>query len=328
MRSVLILSLMSTVAAAAKPPTASLIVAGKGGVLEVGLDGHVIRSLSTKAASRARLLPDRRVLFLSDTGGQLWTVSLDGGQERRVAKLSQRYTLCDDAADYQKGYRFSVDDLAVQEDSDFVIDKSAKAACLSLKDRNTNMLNVDVNIHVDLASGRVRHTLAWPKCNGAAAIPRCDEADTPDPTPATSSYPYDLGDGDPDGNNRPLVRREADGKQTVVSTIGSGDFTAVALSPSTRWLARAGNESEGDYIHRDLFLLDRKTGQIWPVRDKKLRPLTARQVKQIGKAKIETADIVGETALWWLPGQDVLVVDFLLVTPGVAPVKLPGLVAR
>jgi hypothetical protein len=300
----------------------NLIVAGEAGVQEVALDGKVVRKLSPTPAKQPRFVPDHSaIVFLTRTGGELHSVALDGSGEKKLASLPKHYTICADAADYQKGHRFSVDDLNVQEDGDFELDKSGKAACLSLKDRNVNMLNVDVQFHVDLTTGKVHHHIESPDgCPARAPLPKCESPDRPErkPPPKLS---YDI-------DNHKLVRWDGD-KETVVSEIGPDDFEAGEVSPSGRWETINGNESQGDYIHRDLFLLDRKEGKIWPVRlGAAPKPLSPRQVKGIGKIKIKTADSVGESTVRWLFGQDILQVDTLIVSPGVSAIELPGDLAR
>jgi hypothetical protein len=86
-----------------------------------------------------------------------------------------------------------------------------------------------------------------------------------------------------------------------------------------------GNEVWGDYCHNDLLLLNRTDGQVWPVREGRVVPLTSRQLAGLAKQQVETLDVVGETSIHWIPGHDLLLIDgILLVKPGEALVKLPG----
>jgi hypothetical protein len=192
------------------------------------------------------------------------------------------------------------------------------------------MLNFDVHLHVNLGSGRVRQATNYPECEPPSTVPSCEPAEQATPPapaapPPAGSFDLDRVDG---GEDNRLVKRGADGSVREVRALGRGDFVPIAASPSGRWLAIGGNEEDGDYIHLQLFLLDRRSGRIWPVREKNVRPLSPQTVKQLGKTPVESEDIVGETALWWLPGRDVLVVGRALATPGAGLVRLPGAIAR
>jgi hypothetical protein len=53
--------------------------------------------------------------------------------------------------------------------------------------------------------------------------------------------------------------------------------------------------------------------------------LTTKQLAGLAKRGVETLDVVGETSIHRIPGHDLLLIDgILLVKPGEALVKLPG----
>jgi hypothetical protein len=102
-----------------------------------------------------------------------------------------------------------------------------------------------------------------------------------------------------------------------------------------------GDVSEGDYIHRSLVLLDRTTGELFPIRPKGgawpaalPRPAAAVPDKPAPKLKLpvqRTVSVVGETDTRWLgttAASELLVVDALVVRPGVASFLVDGQLAR
>jgi hypothetical protein len=301
-----------------------LVVAGDSGVLVLRPDGEVAEVLSRTPASHPRLSADlRRVYFLARSG-ELREVSVQDRKERErvVARLPGTFKLCKSAPDYPQGQVFRLEELRVHDNADFVIDQGGSAACLTLADRNLNMRNVAISFHVELASGRVRHQMVTPECGGEV-LPSCK------PLPQrnrsrTGAPPAFACDVDTGGN---LVQRDANGATRVLATIGQGDFGADEPSPSGRWAPLRGNIQQGDYIHTDLFLLDRRDCRVWPIRDQSKSPLDNTELSRIGQDQIETLGVVGESVIRWLPEHDRLLVDRRLVTPGVGAIELPGDVA-
>jgi hypothetical protein len=304
-----------------------LLIAGEAGVQELSLDGTVTRTLTKTPAAAARRFPDgKRLLFLTKGKDQWRVVPLEGGRDTIVAKLPKHYKSCKDISSYDGG-AFQSQNLSLEQDRDFVVEDSGSAACLSLKDRNENMMSFGVDLRVDLKTGKVQKSFTWAAegCPSGDIISSCDASDVapdgsdapaPLPDAQQASHPYDLSHGQ-------VVRRDAAGHETVVMKLGD-DFEADSRSPSWRWLAITGDEEEGDYIHRQLFLLDTTDGEVWPIRDKNVHALTARELKHLRDVKTE--DIVGESTIEWVSDSvDVLLVDQDLVTPGTSTiVSLPG----
>lgn len=302
-------------------PGGSFIVASDRGVREVGPDGKLLRTLSRRPAQHPRLTTDRRrVLYLPPSHAALRAISLDTGEDVVVAKLPSRFRSCK-TTDDPEGREYPIQNLDVQEDSDFSVDAAGKGACLSLKDRNVNMLNLDVGLYVDLATGKVSHRIEFPsECTGKREIPSCARPAAAAPSAPAAAFPYDLDKGR-------LVRREPDGKRTKLVKIGAGDFEAEPPSPSGRWAVLLGNRDEGDYIHFDALLLDRQTGKIFPLRSGPAKALSNGQLTGKDAASLGTAGVVGETTRRWLPGRDLLLLDSLLMIPGEKGVNLGGEVA-
>ena len=306
-----------------KPPLApmrTLLVAGQTGIHEVDLDGKVLRTLSKTSAHHARYLAKRDgVLFQADDG-DLRVVMLADASEKVLVKLPAKIKSCEKMPDYEKGHRFLLSELSPQEERDFVVDEGGEFACLTLADRNENMRNVEVDIFVDL-----KRRKATPYVVGCNDVPpnklTCAGTDwfAFEPAPSNNArFPYGIDKGW-------LVKRKSAGKASRVVMLGQGDFEEEQPSPSGSWVAIRGNEDWGDYCHRDLFLLNRVDGTVWPVRKEMPRPLTVKELSELGKAKIETTDVVTETSLHWVPGSDVLLIDGeSLVKPGAGMIELPG----
>jgi hypothetical protein len=307
-RRLAVAALLLSGAASADPPT--FVVAGEHGVLEVRSDGAVARELSKTPAERPRWSADRRrIFFLTRT--ELRAIDVEGGVETVVARLSGQVRICVETPDFPKGHRVKLDELAVQADEDFTVD--ARAACLSLMDRNLNMMNVELHVRVSLPGGRVAFGLTQPPCS---AQPPCDPKPAPEEwsNELNPSFPYDVDD------ENQLIHREPAGGSVVAKL---ADYERHRGSRSGRWIVLRGNVEEEDLIHACLLLLDRRRGAIYALRAGKARALTRAQLRDV--AKVETVGVVGETALRWLPGTpERLLVGRMLVEPGVRAVELPG----
>jgi hypothetical protein len=113
-------------------------------------------------------------------------------------------------------------------------------------------------------------------------------------------------------------------------------YDAERISPSGRWLLLAGDESEGDYMHRKLVLLDRRTGALYPIvadREGWPQPLASAggRAKSLAVPIAGTIDVVTETDVRWLGSSEpteVLVIGSLVVKPGVSAFSVSGDVAR
>lgn len=293
-------------AVSAAPPRGTLVVAGDPGVREVRFDGSVVRVLSRTPAWRPRLTPDgKEIFFYAREAGEIRRVARQGGAESRVAALPRQFKTCGKLPDHPTGHVFSVKDLGIHEDRDFVLDVPARAACLTLQDRNANMANVRIRVRVELATGGVSHRV---EIGGDCAKP-------PASFPACAAPPADRGG--------------APGAPFPVASLGLPDTVREeTVSPSGRWSVLAQPSDEGDYIHRALFLLDRQKKLVYPlVAGAFPKPLAPAQIKRLADAHEGTVDATGETAVWWLEA-DTIVVGGLLVTPERGGVQLDGEVAR
>jgi hypothetical protein len=291
---------------AAPAPTATasapltLIVAGDSGVLEVGLDGAVKRTLARSPARRPRLTAGgKEVLFFARDLAEIRRITLATGAVARVAALPRSFAIC--AGGGRKNV--AIGDLDVQDPDDFVVDGGA--LCMSLMDRNANMANVRVHVRVDLASGAVQHRVsAGGACDPKAPdLPAC--APPPEPPPAAAAAPFPLS-----SLGLPATVKEE------------------SVSPSGRWSVLSQETEGGDYIHRSLLLLDRRERRVYTLAKGPFpSPLASAQLAS-PQTITGTADAVGESDVRWIGGRDLLLVDRLLVTPEQGGVELPGDVAR
>src|SRR6185437_3747980 len=265
----------------------SFVVASEQGIRVMGFDGKVLRTLTRTPAERPRFLPgEQEAIFYVEGEGEVRRISLETGAVSVVAVLPKSFRTCGKMPDYEQGHMFERGELRIQDDLDFALDASKGAVCMALQDRNTNMMNVRVEVRVDLASGAVVHRVeyggdcakrppAWAGCD------RRRRAVSP-----AAPFP-------------------------VASLDAGADVTEEQVSPSGRWsVLSVPNEYQGgDYIYRSLYLLDRQQRRIFPIAP---GPFPAPAAPAANNESTFTA--VGETPVHWLDG-DALVVGTLLVLP-------------
>lgn len=312
----------------------TIVVAGNNGITELRFDGSLVKQWSSTPAKQPRFDREhRRLLFLTANNHEVRELHFADGKERVLATLPPSVVLCAETPSYPKGKVFSLDELKVHADYDFVIARDGNAACLSLKDRNLNMLNIELIVRIELTKGVVETTIFTPECKGVKPVATC-ELDSPRQVtaPASTAWPYDFVDGN-------VVQRK--GNNTVVHhRLGTDDFGIDGAGPSmsARWYPIRGNMQQGDYIHTSLLLLDRSNGAIWPIVVGPTHPLSSQEILAI--TDVTTVDVVGESTIRWLtspvpsgtspaqPAAEVLIVDQLLVHPGQPALELGGDVAQ
>jgi hypothetical protein len=301
------------------PTVDTLLVAGNNGIREVDLAGKVMRTITKTVAREACLLPKREGVLFIGPDDNLWTVMLANGFEKRVAKLPKTVKACEETFERPKGQTFPIGWFHVELDGRFDVDKSGDMACLSLWNEG-ELLGVD--ILVDLKTGKVTSNAM--SCNRKKSIElACRSthwfAFPPAPVDRTK-HPYAISEeGD-------LVRWGPAAQTTRIVTLGDGDFRESSASPSGTWVAITGNEMEGDFIHNEVFLLNRTDGRIWPIVETDPVPLTHEQMTDLAKHDVKTMDVVGD-AIHWIPGHDLLLIGRgYLVTPGKAAIPLQGTV--
>ena len=91
-------------------------------------------------------------------------------------------------------------------------------------------------------------------------------------------------------------------------------------------MAIRGNVMEGDFIHEEVFILNRTDGRIWPIVEEGAPALTREQMADLAKHQVKTDDVVGDV-LRWIPGHDLLLLNYgVLATPGGGALHLNGTV--
>lgn len=309
------------------PPSPGLIVASEAGVQEVAPDGRVLRTLSRTRAAFPRYLPGRReVVFLVPERGELRRLSLDTCAERAVATLPRDAGLA-----CQGVWNGPYDPVQyIHFDEDFVVDPRGELACARVMDRNLNMSNVHVILQVRLATGEQAHRVSFPDtCAGAppkdagfACARVLEQVNPPDAktpaAPPTQALPFTVVDA----RSKAAVKGVDPRKVTRLTL---EDPTLESASPSGRWAVLSGNRDESDYIYRDLYLFDRQTGQVLPLREGPWpKALTPAQLGDEAALKEAGMKATGETTVRWTGDGDQLLVGGMLVKPGQPIVRLPG----
>lgn len=301
----------------ARPPASpvpphghTLFVGGEGGLVAYDIVARASRPITATPAARPRFVPGSQdLVFYSPPRRELRRIGRDGRGERVIATLPATVAACGDAAP------IAIEPLRIENDADLTV--TAAEACLAVMDRNQRMADRRVSFRIGL-DGTVAYAVEQPACSPS---PACTRGRWPSVAPRPAGAPQ-LAIRD-DGK---LVRGTE-----VIADLGASELGPLLhselLAPSQDWELLAGTPEEGDYIHRRLFVLHQTDGAIFP-----LRPgpwpaaLTAAELART--AEIETVDAVGESAVFWLPEDDVAVIDHLLVVAGRSIEELPGDVAR
>lgn len=307
----------------------ALVVGNEQALLLWSIDGSSHYTLSEGAALHPRRVAEDAVLVVRaesanlQRGALLERISLIDGSRVAVATLP--------AFACANGTEEELLGLDVQEPYDFVVDPQGKRAYLTLMDRNANMADVQLKVRVELDSGRVARwqTLGEPECL---------------PPPGVSP-------GDPDEDQwHTLTLRSSteatarkytfdfDSESSWVLKSGEPathlpDYLAEGASPSGRWLVLGGELQEGDYIHRNLLLLDREDGNVYPILEQPgpwPAPLAAAK-RAVKVPESGMADVVGESDVRWLSfseSVELLIVDQLVVQPAKRSWAFEGQLAR
>ena len=144
-------------------PLTEIIVGSERGLEAWRLDGTGKRVISRGKALHPRWLDETSVVVIvpndSDLakGGRIDRISIVDGKRSKVAKLPP--FACKPSPGAEADDVASGLGLDLQDPGDFKIDRKKQQACISLMDRNINMVSVWVDILVDLTSGKVSRWL-------------------------------------------------------------------------------------------------------------------------------------------------------------------------
>ncbi len=296
------------------PP--KLVVGGEQGIAAVDDSGKVIKVLSKTLAVHPRWTTDHQaIVFLSNT--EVRKLQLDTATETVIAKLPATIAACPDTT-------IELSELSIQEDADFMFDKAGKTLCIRLQDRNINMAETIVSFEVELATGKTDPLIVMSSCprkeKDEPGMGCTGQRTEPKATTTPVAKPFAIVKGKLVDHGKPKRKLES-----------QGDFEEEAVSPSGRWAVIGGNRNEGDYIHRDLFLFDRDSGNVFPIPETAATwpaPIAATELPTIESWSGRTYGAVGETAIRWLGDGDMLVIGSELITPGTRVSKLDGDLAR
>lgn len=303
---------------AAEPPTipaapsaTTFVVAGDGGVMELGLDGAVLRTLSTTRGRSPRWLPGKRELvFLATRRGvskALHGIVLADGTERTIAKLSLRPP-CPKQAYEAEG--MEVPQLDLQTEQELRVTPKGDHVCMTASDHEADLRTIDLAIAIRLADGHVDTALIV----GGDTCERADEE-----WPAVCSSDDDDTDA---AEPEPEIASPFEGT------------TALSRSPDRRWLLVELRAVLGDVYHRQLVLYDTRTKQTyplprsgkgeWPAAMKSVPPLTEGNGEEMIP---DLPEVGGAEAIAWV-GDHHLVIGRTLFVAGEKIVELPGDVAQ
>lgn len=264
-------------------------------------EGRVMGKKATALAEGdANMLLDskRRVVYYF-SGNDIFAVSLDTMDARKVATIPQPDNPC-------LAKRLS-DNL--QSRRDFAFSDGGKGLCITLMDRNVNMMDTEVTVAVDLKTGKARAETTFQPGEGCAK-----KVASKKPCEADYSYGFPGNSG---GLDEAKVKREgescslklASGKRLPFKSDegtdkkGACTIYADGASASGRYAAFSIMTGACDYIHRQLYVVDLQEGRFLPDAD---------------------FHVVGESTIRWSNSVDALQVDdtLLLFSPKVKKVKL------
>lgn len=300
-------------------------------------DGSGRRMVSKGPALHPRWLEADAVLVVHPNtaddlarGGHIERIVLANGARSRVADLPP-FACVAGPQGTQDVMR-----LDIQEETDFLIDRTKGWACMTLMDRNINASSLSLNVRISLKSGKVTRHLSTGEeiCQAPTGVT------TGENRGATCAFAFPPETIDP----QPMLHPFSFKAGNVLQSIGGVSrkvlrlrgYEKLSLSPSGHWAVLHGDAEEGDYIHRSLVLLDRVTGKVFPIREEAgawpdpLKP-AGKKAATIKVPIVNTIGVVGETDVRWLgtSAQDeVLVVDSLVITPGRPSFTVDGAIAE
>ena len=271
-----------------------------------------------------RRLDDGSVLFLEEKGGALSLKRYRSPGE--VKEIAQIPTGFDGGGCKLSPSADAEVTLSVQSDSGFTVDQAHGQVCLTIADRNVNMADVSFAFRVEVESGRVDSSLELDNINecasGQALV--CSGTLGAGLKPADSAGIKRAWEWDaeslslfPAGSPKHETAKSLCGADVDMSDADSRDFGCASeegRSGSGRFVLVSGLASEGDYIHRELFVLDLENGEVLGLlgENVELKPVTAEDVLTEGFGSL---GVVGESDVRWLGG-DRLWVDGTLIDPG------------
>ena len=177
-------------------------------------------------------------------------------------------------------------DVELQMDNDFVVDKGGERVCLTLSDRNINMMEVQVVHRVMLRSGQVQTQVWWvndedPPTASLADCKAAPPAAVSYSTPSTSTFSVDYNKDKGEFGTWHL-------KSTSAESLAP---TEEERSRDGRFVLMSVPAGEEDYIYRQLYVLDRSKGNVLLLGEHMVAVATAADVEQLANATSREVEI-------------------------------------
>ena len=309
------------------PPEAEvtfLVASDTQGLLRLGAEGAVLEVLTATPARVARRVGDR-ILFLGASSNDLREYNLTTRLERVVARLPGNTGLGCGGEFGAPGFEvppYLIVDYLQDEES---MAADATRVCFRVMDRNANMVSVHYLLDVPLDGGAVTTLmLSAEHCQSvdyeeSRALP-CPRLLVPQRLPRAGRprrAPWSLETR----RGVSALRGPRNARRTLALSEASLEHT----SPDGRWALLSGNPTEGDYIHRSLYLVDLTRGELHGIAEGVgSHPLAGSVLADADALAALGYSATGETSILWLDARTLLLGGRLVVRPGVRVFTLPG----
>jgi hypothetical protein len=304
------------------------------------LDGTVKRTVTRTPAPHPRWLNDTTVLVIEgvDLHGEpgqpviLSKIDLQTGKTTVVSQV--RPIGC---AKEVTEFEMPGMTLGLRQELDFVADPSRNRACVSLSDGGENLT---VFMGIDLATAAVHQIVetAPRGCrlpDGVRAQDLRDRDDCARNSNVSRARPIKANALAFDFKGHSILKLSAPSRRgRVTARLPEYQEEALeSLSASERWQLLSGEVEEHDFIYRKLVLVDKRSGAVFPVPKESgtwpspVRPGARRAIR----VPSGTLTATGESDVRWLgfdENTEVLVVDQLIIRPGVGTFSVQGSVAQ
>ena len=281
-------------------PDNPIVIATDRGIEIIDDTGEVLRRISPTPARRPRLTGDGHLVFMAKGFAELRRVKLNGTGERPLALIPPTVgSSCDTT--FPSPWDPS---LLLRADKDMQLDGSTQAVCLHLTDGEDNSSSAWVRIDQP-KGGRGRGTLglvcgAEPPPADFQCQPRIRLVGK------RASGTYEVLDN----------AIAAKGADKPTRKLAKGKLSEVAWSSSSPWSLVVAAVKKGNFVHRHVVALDRKSGQVyeiapgpWP------KPMSRKRWRALDSGKDISRTVAVQSDIRALGHDGLFVVDTLLIVP-------------
>jgi hypothetical protein len=207
-----------------------------------------------------------------------------------------------------------------------------------------DIADVRVAIDIDLVARSVAFTNVWGYETCAPDLPDGNQCRSPAPFEVTADeqHPYYVDEGALHRHRANAANAKAERvwgpfpkpppREVTMSELdpidsGFDTFEPVATTASGRYLILLGNLAKGDVAHLQALLLDRSTGDLFPIPQRPSdwpAPLELDAIATIGEGWLEALWVFFDERPRILPERDRFALGQLLLEPGVGAKRLPG----